>query len=208
MKEIPISFRSPMVRAILDGSKVQTRRLLDPQPSMCVPSTFAKIVGSFVQFREVRQRGEFGFETGGPIHDEIKLKFKIGDRLWVRETFRTGSFGKHGAGRVQYRADEENISDSQPWKPFIHMRRWASRITLEVTNVRVERLRDILENDARKEGFEACRASDGYDIDPFQDLSAVENFARTWDSIYAAKGLGWKENPFAWVIEFKHVERK
>ncbi len=141
-----------------------------------------------------------------------------GDRLWVRETWGLECvFGfSDGKGKCEstyvlsFKAAGEdreidwegNITDTDPylrladtqrgdWRPSIHMPRWASRITLEVTGVRVERLLDITEADAKAEGFESVAA--------FFDL---------WDSIYAAKGLGRETNPWVWVVEFKRVEEK
>lgn len=137
----------------------------------------------------------------------------VGDRLWVREAFRVHSLAADLATLV-YKASARNSWTEQthrvpveqcnkPVSPFnftpsIHMPRWASRITLEITGVRVERLASISSDDARAEGYPAARAADGGNIDPwlwFRDL---------WDGIYPEQSF--KANPWVWVIEFKRIE--
>jgi hypothetical protein len=138
---------------------------------------------------------------------------KPGDRLWVRETF------GHGcelcgvrfplAPHLKYKADGNKCGCSVAWRPSIHMPRWASRLTLEVTAVRVERVADISEADARAEGITdggclTCGKNEpcGCD-DPKPD--ARDSFVWLWDSINAERGYGWSVNPFVWVVEFKVV---
>jgi hypothetical protein len=128
-----------------------------------------------------------------------------GDRLWVREAWAVGNRDKD----VIFAADEQwqcnGVSNPPPcnantvwsycWRPSIHMPRWASRITLEITGVRVERVQDISEADARAEGVELQAG----------DLSYINLFCDLWNSIYDKRGFGWAANPFVWVVEFKRV---
>jgi len=152
VKERPILYRAPMVRAILRDEKTQTRRRVKP-----------------------RRREDAGL--AGPCPYGVP-----GDRLWVKETFR---FGEGGLARefVHYRADEDEPPAPGQWKPSIFMPRHASRITLEVTAVRVQRVQDIDEVDAIAEGV-ASRAE----------------YARLWCDINGA--TSWDENPFVWAVSF------
>lgn len=184
MKERPILFNGAMVRAVIGGSKMQTRRLVKPQPG--------------TQMEEVlrNNRGEWPCPLG-----------QVGDRLWVRETWAQDSED----GQLCYRADigtgndaddwERNRIEGAPgyrWRPSIHMPRRASRIMLEVTSVQVERLQEISEADALKEG---CRAGT-WEYDNGEGTeSARESFECLWDSIYQ----NWDKNPWVWVVEFKRA---
>ena len=179
MAERPILFSGPMVRALLTGTKTQTRRV-------------AKEFAGRDDLDAILRR--FPEQSGCPYGQP-------GDRLWVREAhwwFKdehdpvTGYFPpKLTIEDVEYRADGDD--GRKVWRPSIHMPRWASRITLEITGVRVERLQDISEADAVAEGVytdPACPAYDGY---------------RTlWDQI---NGSGsWDLNPWVWVVEFRQVK--
>ena len=153
---------------------------------------------------------------------------KVGDKLWVRETHKLGSpcvlggacetevnkpwMGMHPDGKEAcvYRADKSWGDGFGPWKPSIFMPRWASRITLEITRVRVERLKDISEEDAIAEGAVKVE-SDGTYTDahcnfiPYCGRDAAMAFAELWESI---NGDGsWDANPWVWVIEFRRVEQ-
>jgi hypothetical protein len=199
VKERPILFSAPMVRALLDGSKTQTRRVVKPQPSfigsMGDPNTPFKTIDDGLHCRIICPYGQ------------------PGDQLWVREAWRfiDGGAVYDAAGGVQdsfepetlYRADRDNARG--PWKPSIHMPRWASRITLEVTCVRVERLKDISEADALAEGVPGYQ--EGFDPppdDPSFEWSYRAAYARLWDSINGAGS--WELNPLVWVLEFKVVK--
>lgn len=185
MKERPILFNGPMVRAILSGAKTQTRRV---------------VKGS--RYRHEINRDGVWFE------DEYGDWFKgpcpfgePGDRLWVRETFTdvsTGDMRAQGHRPVWYRADGSSDADDSlcRWTPSIHMPRWASRISLEVTGVRVERLQEISEADARSEGCPHAPVD--------QDWSQCRRwFQEQWLSIYGEDS--WNANPWVWVIEFKRT---
>lgn len=149
----PIIFSAPMVRALLEGRKTQTRRVLKPQPG-----------GSYLGLLN-RPRGLRAWFAGGQgeySSREINLRYRIGDLLWVRETWAPLHALTHNDPGTQaladngfYRADCSTVDgEIARWRSSIHMPRWASRITLEVTGVKVEKLQDISEADARAEGIE------------------------------------------------------
>ena len=188
MKERPILFSGQMVRAILDGRKTQTRRIVK------------NATGPFWNhsgYRIVMRDGFTFWETHGGIPNEYGPAFacpygKPGDRLWVRETWAPAEWPPTGPPAV-YRADEGMFASR--WKPSIHMPRWASRINLEVVSVRVERLQDISEEDALAEGITLVE----------RGTSPVDQFNKLWESI---NGPGsWEANPWVWVVEFKRIEQ-
>jgi hypothetical protein len=186
MKERPILFSAPMVRAILERRKTQTRRIMKPQP--------------------------YGFLFQKPVKSlggaEIKCPYgQTGDRLWVRETWGTDApnldtcrrgVESDGLFYGPYYAADADWFDNHTvrMRPSIHMPRWASRITLEITNVRVERLQDISREDAIAEGTPPPDAA----------YSMRDSYMMLWESI---NGRGsWATNPWVWVIEFKRFERE
>lgn len=180
MKERPIIFSGPMVRAILDGRKTQTRRAVKPQPLW--------VASPGVPFKtmDADPKGTINCPYGQP-----------GDRLWVRESIHVMQPRHDGdTGSVLYRADGHGDWIGK-WHPSIHMPRWASRITLEVVSVRVERLNGISEKDAKAEGYKSQSIMENPDAGRlwFRDL---------WQSINAPGS--WAENPWVWVVEFKRVE--
>ena len=209
MKETPILFSDPMVRAIREGRKTQTRRVMRPQPTTGLRFG-VPVKGDGQSVREVR------CPYGQP-----------GDRLWVREAwdFRSWETDKI---RVVYRADGEQRDFSPPkdwhpmvynyerWRPSIHMPRWASRIDLEVETVRVERLQDISEEDAKAEGAEAKRWDElrQFSLSLLGGVGAPipkapqfrYGYYELWNSINAKRGLGWDMNPWVWVLDLKPVE--
>ena len=177
-RERPILFSGDMVRAILDGRKSVTRRVVKPQPAAGVRKSV------FVPS---------GLEDGHG--KEIRPRYFPGDRLWVRETW---------APRGEYKATPwAGATGKAKWTPSIHMPRWASRITLEVTGVRVERVQDITEDGAKAEGFSADpRCKVGFNFPrPHQ---ARDAFAGTWIDLYGEES--WNKNPWVWVVEFKKLE--
>ncbi|EAM1386800.1 hypothetical protein EHN65_00520 [Salmonella enterica] len=207
MKEHGMIFNGEMVRALLDGRKTQTRRVMKPQPEVCPrgghwwPSNVFK---TMLHVEEEIQNGKGGW--GGLVGDACPFG-DVGDRIWVRETF--GDCGE----RLVFRADTDDGAKCkvERWTPSIHMPRWASRILLEITNVRVERLNSISEEDCWAEGIEAV---DGlFENTEIIDMArkigcCVEDskpmFALLWQSIYGADS--WQANPWVWVIEFKRIE--
>lgn len=249
MKEHPILFSAPMVRAILDGRKTQTRRVVKHQPPEdWHPASYCELNG-YDRDGELSPDIVIGW---GAVNDDgdygIKCRYgRPGDHLWVRETWgyrgKSTSSADHFATEsvfLSYEADEDkcarrtvvvpNGSLTDPvisqsivglqqmeeeayhdalnkwWErkkriPSIHMPRWASRITLEITDVRVERLNDISEADAIAEGCKGVNCPPDHE----GDLSPQEEFRDLWQSINAAKHP-WSSNPWVWVIAFKRVE--
>lgn len=196
----PILFSGPMVRALLAGTKTQTRRIVKPpraEPILDLGLIYSQSPESALLYCPYGQRG---------------------DRLWVREThaaFVVGDPSGTSPQCVAYKAtcDEDGGFDYvnganevmrlkvTKWTPSIHMPRWASRITLEITSIRVERLQSISEADAKKEGVEFGRITNVATGEI--DSDAVEAFESLWESL---NGPGsWDENPWGWVIEFKKV---
>jgi hypothetical protein len=206
MKERPILFSGPMVRALLDGSKTQTRRVMNAKPSdECPEEMWPHALKDIVEWREQNGRW-FGLMGWRSLAFSDCPYGMPGDRLWVRETFLYVGPGS-GSDLPSYREERANPENhkatncwfraSQPdetlvWTPSIHMPRWASRITLEVTGVRVERLQDISEADAWSEG---CPTDATWPLDWYRDL---------WNNL-AAPGADWDANPWVWVVEFKRV---
>lgn len=175
MKEHPILFSGPMVQAILEGRKTQTRRVITPQPTMVTDNAIVpwqgtgQILQSFLE-QSRRHACPYG---------------RVGDRLWVRETWANGD-------PVRYRADQLFRDTDQRWKPSIFMPKDYSRITLEITSVKVERLHEISPAAIEAEGIiTSDRIFDG--------------FASLWDKINLARGYGWNVNPWVWVIEFRRL---
>lgn len=216
MRVLPILFNTEMVRAILDGRKSCTRRLVKPQPDE--KHTFP--LGFVTDSTEKKEAGCFGFgidEYGGSIQ-YAKPPYQPGDTMYVRETW------YKGLERYIYRADysdtEKFYRDGKEiemkWHPSIHMPKEAARIWLKVTDVRVERLQEITENGAKAEGIseEWARSwwkpiyndpdSGGYP--KYRDTFAYE----VWDSTIKKSDLeryGWDANPWVWVIEFERCEK-
>lgn len=184
MKERPILFSTKMVKAILEGRKTQTRRVIKPQPNDIRESPFVKS----------------GIETTHGY--EIKLKHEPGDRLWVRETWNvldSDGCKPSDISPIKERAIYKANGDEYPfWRPSIFMPRWASRIALEVVNVRVERVQDISEEDAMHEGATPLLVDPDGGSCPY-----CEGFRALWDSINAKRGYGWDANPWVWVVEFE-----
>lgn len=233
MSERPILFSSPMVRAILEGRKTQTRRAVKPQPPFGCAYTING-AGSdalcYALANEARgPKGETIWVPPTPTSQDHRLPCpygRPGDRLWVRETWRyfggqEYEYQQHRPS-VVYRATHESLEGAgSGWRPSIHMPRWASRITLEIESVRVERLQEISEADAKAEGAtEAIMGLDGpaYDRaekawcratgadDPDAGAATARGaFFVLWDTING-KSHPWKSNPWVWAITFRRIE--
>jgi len=235
VKERPILFSAPMVKALLAGTKRQTRRIMKPQPSEHV-SIHGKPLG-------IIWPGKHPPVTNSRDPEEWLRECPYGvagDRLWVRETWYDDferapgeanemNIDRFDDGRVEgieYRAthdcsnfeagcpcDPEGDGKRSEWRPSIFMPRWASRLTLEVIAIRVERLQDISEADARAEGIASVRPSpsappvfcvgDGENGPYFE--TARDAYAVLWDAINAERAT-WKSNPFVWTVEFRELE--
>jgi hypothetical protein len=230
MKERPILFNTDMVKAILDGRKTQTRRPVKNQPSNGWAFEDAASGGAFGRIKSSHpKKGKFGaFIRRGVGTDFPETDIEVspfgmpGDRLWVRETWQgplvnqedEGAFmvdreGFQNPKYCSYKASGDSCEfyDIElgelvcRWKPSIHMPRWVCRLELEITNVRLERVQDITEDDAKAEGTitEEMTAKAGLawrfgDRKQFQDM---------WDKVYPNS---WKKNEWVWVIEFKIAE--
>ena len=216
----PILFNTEMVRAILDGRKSCTRRLVKPQPD----EKHTYPLGFVTDSTEKKEVGCFGFgidEYGGSIQ-YAKPSYHTDDILYVRETWK-----KAPNGYYYYEDWQRNdIADITKWKPSIHMPKEAARIWLKVTDVRVERLQEITEDGVWDEGFRfkpPCLtrvSADGHTCDldgpctssiKYCDMTMGELFGRElWNSTIKKSDLdryGWDANPWVWVIEFERCEK-
>ncbi|HDG9775858.1 TPA: hypothetical protein PGG59_004253 [Raoultella planticola] len=232
MKERGMIFNGEMTRAILDGRKTQTRRIMKVQPSEDLTPMNMALETDY----KARWYTPGIVDKNGYLQPSTKEVFgvadenegyscpfgAVGDRIWVREAFRVHSLATDVATLV-YKASERNSWTEQThrvpvavcnkpatpekWTPSLHMPRWASRILLEITDVRVERLNAISEEDARAEGIidggclncgepEPCGCAN-------PEPDATDAFAYLWQSIYGQEN--WNSNPWVWVIEFRIV---
>lgn len=200
MKERPILFSGPMVRALLDGSKTQTRRIVKPQPEPWGADGGLSLPG-FCASTEAE------FSRSAPI---FKCPYgRPSDRLWVRETHAKIIGQSGGWIETDYRATYthgdrlgDTLGIKKRWTPAIHMPRDACRILLEINDVRVERLQAISRADARAEGAPPSHPS----IDKVSREFGYEDFSRSWyaqlwDEINGAGA--WAANPWVWAVEFR-----
>lgn len=224
MNEHPMIFKGEMVRAILDGRKTQTRRLVKPQPDDEDYGLDTKCQW-YAPTIIVNDLEEPGPEVFGFSSEERGWKFPYGspgDRLWVRETWmpvdlsfrepanyslKIDNKGKRHA--IVYKADADYSCD---WRSPIHMFRWASRINLEILNVRVERLQAITHADILAEGIKQTEPDKFYlaplaGTPDYPWTHSGSAYASLWNSINAKSDMGWDVNPWVWVIEFKRVEQ-
>ena len=195
MKERPILFSAEMIKAILDGRKTMTRRVIKDNCPF--------VTGAYFDEETERWYWTTGAERERLPTDRCLGKCPYGqpgDRLWVRETWLSYRH-LHKNGRDEalliYRADGEDLpkqARGTKWRPSIFMPRWASRITLEITAVRVERVQDIGDEDAEAEGLSWCNAA-----------SPRDKFQCLWNSLNLKRGYGWDANPWVWVISFKRT---
>lgn len=210
MKERPILFSAPMVRAILDGSKTQTRRVVKPMPD----------ADEHLRPLALKHGGTYMW-IAKPVDETIARERsraltcpygEPGDLLWVRETWSTHiSFDRYAPSELTHIRSFHYWSDGDATtgkkRASIHMPRWASRITLEITAVRVERLQDITQRDAIAEGAPPSHPS----IDAVSAEFGHKDFSRSWyaqlwDSINGDSA--WDKNPWVWVVEFKRVTNR
>ncbi|WP_332102292.1 hypothetical protein [Klebsiella variicola] len=228
MKERGMIFNAEMVRALLSGRKTQTRRIMKVQPESNQLGLL--LITDSTKHSDI---GKYHWAESNATGNHVRSKLfscpfgAVGDRIWVRETWSSDFANYYPNDRVWYAADNNRQLDIEVvdgvrgiyspesdvhvpfrWQPSIHMPRWASRILLEITDVRVERLNAISEEDARAEGIidggclncgepEPCGCAN-------PEPDATDAFAYLWQSIYGQEN--WNANPWVWVIEFKRVE--
>lgn len=201
MADKPILFSAPMVRALLDGRKTQTRRVM-PSSHPRFP-LLDQISMDVLIFDPEKPEVWYWDGLHGGVGASYGIRCAVGDRLWVRESFAVSGIGwgkkpkDAKGGKVHYRADPDHGWQDYwgNWRPSIHMPRWASRLTLIVTDVRVQRLWEISRGDAMAEG---C---------PFANMAAGPNpcvwFADLWNSI---NGPGaWGANPWVAAYSFRVI---
>jgi hypothetical protein len=196
MKERPILFSGPMVRALLAGAKTQTRRIVKPQPTKLDGHNFDGMWS----------------DTIDPVVRYFVCPYgQVGDQLYVRENFYTwaawdsikpselvAATKQQPGCEIFYCADYRGICLAGKLRPSIHLPRHLSRILLEVVSVRIERVQQITEADAQAEGV-TLNGGQGYDGWAKQEYSAL------WDHLNLKRGFGWSVNPWVWVVEFRRI---
>lgn len=208
VKERPIIFSDAMVLAIREGRKTQTRRVIVPRP------VFERDGGvwypSPVNNRAKHYASETHFRKGVVI--DFYPYGVPGDRLWVKETWFSpeyASTGKipTGPGCAYYRADGDTDCWDGPWKSARYMPRWASRILLELTDVRVQQVQEIGEADAMAEGVLPEDWEDRVPAGPIctPHVGRIA-FRNVWDSLNYKRGYGWEANPWVWALAFKVLD--
>lgn len=235
----PIIFSSPMVLAILEGRKTQTRRVIKPQPAypglekmvyMLHPFAPSSLRGTPAEGVTIAPEEYIWCHedwVGNIVGEQGKCPYGIpGDKLWVRETWKhhwASRDGISGPG-IQYKADgviygrvesTSQVNSDKHWRPSTNMSRWASRLTLQIIDVRVEKLQEILYEDAVVEGIEKHRLATknyNYWINYHPNYSsglvhAQASFHTLWDySINKKHEHRWGANPWVWVLEFEVVD--
>jgi hypothetical protein len=222
MKERPILMNEQSIGPILDGRKTQTRRVITPQPVVgdeySVWTDCKKWGNAVVKFTRHGYAPPHSFAESIARHCPYGVP---GDWLWVREAWATEE-------RYDDWKPSEVPTDAALWygkeypytkymirlpgkrRPSIFMCHWMSRITLEVTNVRVEQVQDISQSDAEAEGvMPFMKDTGGFQPNGTPCPEApdyVEIFAHLWDSIYSDRGFGWSDNPWVWVVEFERIQ--
>lgn len=211
MNTRPILFSAEMVRAILDGRKSQTRRVIKPQPDKR-PAEYMR------WYPNVNSKNRLHYASEGHMRKGLPIDFcpygQPGDRLWVRESWALDTeydrlpgskIPKFGQDRIWYLADGPKPGLAGRTRSSRFMPRWASRITLEIVNIRVERVQEITYHDCIAEGMiDVPRLEKRISI---PGERPIEQYQLLWDSINIKRGYGWFVNPWVWVIEFAPLRR-
>lgn len=241
MKEHGLLFKDAMIKVLLAGDKTMTRRITTKRNSICASARFDDL--------DLSQSWIDNECIKAPRHSDdtvhrIFSRYEVGDRIYAKETWRAylkecvhnrGGFRAYDlspspeTSHIEYKADKDTTHDYGDWKPSIFMPRWASRITLEIIDIRAERLQDITEDAAIKEGIESeiydqtvvlkdySNNSSKFDNEWFQSWSSElnnymdeekicrESFKTLWDSINSKK-YPWESNPICWVISFRKMK--
>lgn len=221
----PILFSTPMVQAILDGRKSMTRRVVNPQPINVSDGAYMDPYNhNYSHFTMWTKDNRMCLSCGGNIKNTAHWmpRYHPGDILWVRETWRENWMSMTGNKIYDYRADPYYSAypaepDGLPWRPSIFMPKLAARIFLRVTDVRCERVQEISDDDAIKEGCAGAvcdclhfgRGVHGCEScmnTGWQDPPTLE-FMDLWDGLNAKRGYSWASNPWVWVISFERCEK-
>lgn len=223
VRERPILFSGPMVRAILDGRKTQTRRVIRvPRDLLSSADHDVMRFDRMQEYPDGETRAVFDYD-GEPNYFGLKCPYgEPGDRLWVRETwgeqildigdvrqerrfvYRATSERRNGGVVIQDVPSDNG--DVTPWRPSIHMPRRVSRLTLEITGVRVERVQDIRHNVSDLEAEGVALSSSELFPHTNRESKLTRVYEKLWDSLNAPRGYGWDVNPWCWVIEFRRVD--
>lgn len=198
VKEHPIIFSTDMVKALLEGRKTQTRRILNPQP-------YSKVSGIKLTDYEISHftlENHPGWVKYG-LNKNLKCRFgKPGDLLWVRETWKKNVIPM---GWPYHYYEDDSVftnKDNEKWKPSIHMPKEAARIWLEVKDIRIERLNEISEADAFAEGIEVTsHYKNAVACNPKRPFNAITGYMYLWEAINGFDS--WNSNPWIWAITFK-----
>jgi hypothetical protein len=208
-KARPIIFSAEMIRAILDGRKVVTRRIVKPQPVLTKDAGFAW------------KGGVYGKRTNGePFTDTMKCPYGVpGDVLWVKESWWPRTGDKRRSEVLWKATDEAGMIFGTAWRSSRFMPRWASRITLTVVNRRIERVQDLTDAEAKLEGFpipgpqtnrltvtDKLTGKVKRSIGEAYFFDAKSNFVATWQALNAKRGYPYSSNPFVWRVEFRVAE--
>jgi hypothetical protein len=211
MSEFPILFTGPMVRAILAGTKTQTRRVVTCQNSTVLGHRSKALWAKLNWSKPARvDRGPHMMhdEASSYLHVEtteetvyrVRCRRSIGDRFWVKETHWVDGDDQP----VVFYAATDNVDKDQRLRPSIFMERRMSRLLLEITDIRVQRIQSITGEDIKAEGVDVYLSCEPGRYAPRQKWDT--RFQELWDSINADRGLGWKVNPWVWVYTFRRVE--
>ena len=226
MAEHPIIFSTELVKAILDGRKTQTRRIVKDN---CLQSISFEKMSPVMNSPPFYKNGEWLYELQSAVDDTeyFKLKCpygKVGDTLYVKEGYQiwtryygiTEVIGRYLADNTAFRLTltkkEDDLLEARKFPrrntPGRFMYKSLTRIFLEITNIRVERVQDINDKDVLAEGIEGDIYGEEIGISPTSEpRSARIYFMELWDSLNAKRGYGWDSNPFVWCIEFKRLEK-
>lgn len=226
----PILFSIPMVQAIINGTKTQTRRVVKPKYNNTdlvmkeFNSGLTKVLLEIQNDLPAPRKNDNGSTTHWvKATEEVKCPYEVGDVLWLRETFRKVSHYGFEDSFIEYKSggnnahctivDEDQIIPMDKWKPSIHMPKEHARIFLKIKSIRVERLQDISEHDAQQEGAkDRLKHSEMKVLEGLGDWTIPSpfrshqfGFLSIWCSIYGCEN--WLENPFVWVYEFEKIEK-
>ncbi len=207
MTELPILLNTEMVKAVLAGRKTQTR----------LPIKMPEGISAKYEYRgddggnELLPKKSGHYWMNGYAMWRPNLLWQVGDRLYVRESFRPYTCGYNSKVKspVEYKADKLHSKSDIKWRPNIHMPKWAARIWLEITDIRVERVQDITVDDCITEGIKRPKKNNNINVTHWSDsdassLTIGKDFMFLWKRLYPGS---WERNDWVWVISFKRIEK-